>query len=529
MEMGLYTVPKGRENKGNLTVNNLAEMFSVKQEPIKSSRSVCANWNGAEKSGKTVRKLGMIGWTITMQTCYFYRSFFQELCLRSHLKQPMRFFERLFGLPATNKPDITFGRYTDAYKTATQLQAWENAVQQFDQSNILQSYLDFFVYLKDPNADNFRWQENQQGELTFEFSQGSRLIEGIVSEKKFKVESFIAQANDLNVGFLRRLMEYNFNLKFCRFALSPQNYITILFDSHSTDASPLKLLQALRELAIHADKQDDLLLDEFRSLRTVEPLQIIAIPDEEKEVKYQFLRSEIENAFAIIDAAKPDPNQYPGGYAFLILGLAFRIDYLLRPEGYTMDVLERLHGTYFTKDERTPQNKIIAMRKSLQQLLERPREAVFAELYRTHSTFGINPPVNHERIAALIDVELPNMDWHLQQNHEALAMAVPQYIVGYALFHFAPPLPDREFFHLFFEITHPAFFAALRFDTPYADAQGRPDRRAVIEAIRNIAAANKKLFPHIKPDVSQLDFSSMPLFARSYLFMIKDLQLTQAP
>lgn len=439
----------------------------------------------------------------------------------------MRIFERLFGAPASNKPDIAFGRYTDAYKTAVQLQAWDNAVQQFDQGNILQSYLDFFVYLKDPNTDNFRWQENQKGELTFEFSQGSRLIRGIVSEKKVKAESFIAQAEDLNVGFLRRLMEYNFNLKFCRFALSPENHITILFDSHSTDASPLKLQQALRELAIHADKQDDLLLDEFRTLRPVEPLQVTAITDAEKEVKYQYLRSEIETAFAVMDAAKPDPNQFPGGYAFLFLALAFRIDYLLRPEGYTMDVLERLHGMYFTKDDRTPQNKIVAMRKSLQQLLDRPREAVYAELYRTRSTFGINPPVNHERIAALIDVEMPNMDWHLQQNNEALAMAVPQYIVGYALFHFAPPLPDRAFFHLFFEITNPAFFGALGFPTPYTDVLGRPDKRAVTEAIRDIAATFKKMYPQLKPDLSALDFSNTALFARSYLHMVKDLQLNQ--
>ncbi len=79
MEMGLYTVPKGRESSGKRAVCNLAEIFSVKQEPNNISRSVCSNRKGAENSGKTVRKLGMIGWIITLQTCYFYGSFLQEL------------------------------------------------------------------------------------------------------------------------------------------------------------------------------------------------------------------------------------------------------------------------------------------------------------------------------------------------------------------------------------------------------------------------------------------------------------------
>ncbi|MBK6929705.1 MAG: hypothetical protein IPH12_02160 [Saprospirales bacterium] len=119
------------------------------------------------------------------------------------------------------------------------------------------------------------------------------------------------------------------------------------------------------------------------------------------------------------------------------------------------------------------------------------------------------------------------MDWHLSQNHLALALAVPQYIAGNALFQNVPPKPDRDLLHLFFQITEPAFFQALGFPV-YATPQGQPDKRLVLQAIRNIADHNRAEYPQLRPDLSRLDFSSLPLFARSYLDMIRHLDLTKA-
>lgn len=436
----------------------------------------------------------------------------------------MSFFERLFGTRQQPVPDISFGRYTDAYKTSGQQAAWNRSLELFDQGDHLGAYREFLTYLRDERTDNVQWKEDT-GVLHFEFWQGSQRITGQATAEKVVAESKVAQADDLNVGFLRRLMEYNYALKFCRFALDPDNNLTLRFDTSGIDGSPLKLLHALRELAIHADKQDDLLLDEFRTLRPVEKRIEADIPEAEKEIKYNYLRREIEAAFAMIDQAKPDPNQFPGGYAYLLLSLSFRLDYLVRPEGFIMDVLERVYGIYFAKDERSNQLKIIALRKELQKILDRPKELIFNELYRTRSTFGINVPANHERLVSLIDGELPNMDWHLNQNHLELALAVPQYIVGNALFQNVPPKPDRELLHLFYQITEPDFFRELGFPT-YTTPGGTPDKRLVGQAIRAIADQNRLEYPKLKPDLGRLDFSSLPLFARSYLDMIRYLDLS---
>lgn len=437
----------------------------------------------------------------------------------------MSFFERLFGSRQPQPPNIPFGRYTDAYKTPEQQANWSRSLELFDEGKHIEAYRAFLQYLRDDKADNVHWEEDGDT-LRFQFWQGSQRVTGLAAADKVVAESKIARAEDLNVGFLRRLMEYNYTLKFCRFALTPDNVLTIHFDTSGIDGSPLKLLHALRELAIHADKQDDLLLDEFRGLKPVEQRLEAEIPEAEKEVKYNYLRREIENAFALLDKAVPDPNKYPGGYAYLLLSTAFRLDYLVRPEGFVMDVLERLYGIYFTKDERNNQLKIMALRKEFQKILDRPKEAVFNELYRTRSTFGINIPTNHERVVSLIEGELPNMEWHLGQNHLELALAVPQYIVGNALFQNVPPKPDRDLFHLFFQITEPAFFRELGYPT-YTLSNGLPDKVRVVQAIRNIVEQNRREYARLRPDFTRLDFSSMPLFAKSYLDMVKHLDLTK--
>jgi len=441
----------------------------------------------------------------------------------------MNILQRLFGNKGASaqQPDIPFGRYTDAYKSPAQLAAWEQSLELFAQDRPMQAYRQFLLYLRDEQEDNIRWRDDGAA-IHFEFRQGSRMIHGVATASRVKAESRIARAEDLNIGFLRRLMEHNFLLKYCRFALSPENCLVVVFDTPTVDGSPLKLHNALRELAIIADKQDDLLVEEFRSLQPAELPSDTEVSEKEKAIKYEYVCREIRSALAELERGKPDPNQFPGGYAYLLLALAFRIDYLVRPEGYTMDALERIRSIYFAKDERNVQHKLLAIRKAFEQLLERPKEAFFREIYRTRSTFGLNPPVNHDRVRGIIEGELPNMDWHLNQNHQALALAVPEYIAGYTLFHYAPPKPVRELFHLLFQVLEQQYFRDLGFDLELADASGLPIRKALAAEFRRITAANNPAFPLFRPDVQRIHFSNRAQFARSYLEMVRDLNLSRA-
>jgi hypothetical protein len=442
----------------------------------------------------------------------------------------MDFITRLFGFQSPpQQPDIPFGRFSDAYKTDEQQQAFDRALEAFEQGDHLAAYRDFFSFLKDENAKtpNITWQDKGD-EIHFELWQGSQHITGFANAEKVKAESRVARANDLNVGFMRRLMEANFNLKFSRFALDEADNLCIVFDTRTVDGSPLKILHALRELSIHADKQDDLLLGEFASaLSPAEDRNYGEIPEAEKETKYAYICRSIEAAFSEIDKGKPDPNIYPGTYAYLLLALAFRLDYLVKPEGFMMDLLERVYATYFAKNNLSPQVKVQQMRREFQTLLERSKADFFKEMYRTRSTFGTNPAVPHGTVASFIEGELANMEWPLQQGHDVLAFAVPQYIAGFTLFHQAPPKPDREFLHLFFQITEAAFFRELGFQIPFTDADGRLQKPEILKAIKRIVEQNRPEYTRIRPDTNGLNFASMTLFSKSYLWMVRGLDLTK--
>jgi hypothetical protein len=136
----------------------------------------------------------------------------------------MNLIQRIFGSSSKGKqPDIAFGRYTDAYKSKAQIEAYDKALECFEEGKRLEAYRLFMHYLKDENNSNLVWRE-ENDTIFFEFQQGSRRIFGQASDKGAKAESRVALVGDeLNVGFLRRLMEVNFNLKFSRFALSPDN------------------------------------------------------------------------------------------------------------------------------------------------------------------------------------------------------------------------------------------------------------------------------------------------------------------
>ena len=148
------------------------------------------------------------------------------------------------------------------------------------------------------------------------------------------------------------------------------------------------------------------------------------------------------------------------------------------------------------------------------------------EMYRTRSTFGINPSVRHDRVQALIDSELPKMDWHIEQKHpEILVLSIPKYIVGYAMFHFSPPPPITAWFHLFYRITERSFFAQLGYPDNLFTEKGSLKKSAIEAEIRAVTDKWKSHFPKLKPDLTVLEFNSVTAFAKTYLSMIRNAGL----
>ncbi len=440
----------------------------------------------------------------------------------------MGLFDRLFGAHTSeeDQPDIRFGRYSDSYKTIEQYDAWDSALEKFDNKDYLGAYRDFFFYLKDEKEENVSWKE-EEGVLHFEILQGSKTIIGSVDHSKIRVEAKIVKADELHLGFLNRLISHNFNLEYSRFALDEDNCISIVFDSFLLDGSPYKFYYALRELAINADKQDDLLLDEFEALTPIKSSHLVELTDREKEAKYQFIQSKIRSIFDIIENGTLSVTQYPGGITYLLLDLVYRLDFLIKPEGFMMETLERINRLYFSNKHKTTLEKNAMIQKELKALVERPKEDFFKEMYRVRTTFGITKPINLQRIRGVIQGELSHMDWYSENKHEAIALGIPGYIVGNCLFNYAVPKGVLDLFKLYFEVLEPAYFKQLGFQqTFFNESNGELNGKSIKRAIKEIVHSNKHLYHEFNPNTSFLNTDTKLSFAKSFLMMIKELEMT---
>jgi hypothetical protein len=168
------------------------------------------------------------------------------------------------------------------------------------------------------------------------------------------------------------------------------------------------------------------------------------------------------------------------------------------------------------------------IRKELAKIKEKSESQFHKELYQTSATFGITSPTNHNQFVSFVDGELPNMDWYAEHKHYAIARAIPEYIIGYCLFNYALPKPDKELLHLYYQITEPVYFNALGFESNfYNPTTNKFDRKAIKKAIERIQKENDAKYPRFQPKVGILDFSSLHQFAKSFLVMMRGLDLTK--
>ena len=441
----------------------------------------------------------------------------------------MSIFDRLFKRKSEQEekkgPDISFGRFSDSYKQTKQYDAWDVALDEFKKEDYLESCKAFLEYLNDERENNINYRQ-EDGEISFEILQGSKKIVGTANRKKIRVEAKIAKANELNIAFMRRMVERNFGLNYSRFGLDKENNITIVFDSFTLDGSPYKLYYAIRELAVNADKHDDLLIDEFEELQPIENKHLVDLPEEEKLVKYNFIIAKINDVLNEIEKGPLNANQYPGGVSYLLLDLCYKLDYLTKPEGFMMEALERMNRVFFAEDFKSTQQKNAVLQKELEDLKKRTNEEYFKEMYRVKTTFGITSPVTHERVSGLISEVLHEMDWYKENRFEKVALAISGYIVGNCLFNYAVPKPVKELYTLYYQVVESEYFQQLGFKSNFYDPQKNSfDKKGIINRIKEITKSNKKKYPSMSPDLSNLQFSKLVDFTQSYLLMVKDLNL----
>ncbi len=431
-------------------------------------------------------------------------------------------FEKLFGWRKKKKvvPDILFGRYSDNNKNVNKVSRWTEGDGLFKQQKYHESLDAFFDYLLDDDQQNIVYERNEK-EGRFQFYQGSKIVRGDFNAEHLQAQVTLAKMPEPSVAVMRRLLEMNFNLYYSRYALDGDR-LCMRFDSEIKTANPNKLYYGLKELATKADKQDDLLVEEFSLLQPSDTEHVIAVPDDEKGVKYTFLQKWIKETLDYINTV--DIEKFSGGIAYLLLTLSFRIDYLITPEGKLLHDLEKIVDIYYRKDEKPIVDKNNGMIDGFKKILDRTKEQVFSFLFRSKHVFSIVTPQNHKAVSDAVSNAALNMVWYRDNNHAFIANKVLEYGFSFCQYSYSLPKPLSDLFRLFMQVNYSDYFTALGFsETLYDPQSNRFDQEEIEEEIETIIETWKKKYLKLQFKVKNLRYDSLVSFNQSYTTEIGNL------
>ena len=426
------------------------------------------------------------------------------------------------GIETAPPTGIQFGRYSDNNKPIAKVEKWNEAENLFKEKKYEESILAFFDYLRDEEEDNVKVVK-EESQYKFLFYQGSKIVRGFFNNEEVEAEIALAQMPQPSVPVMRRLLEMNFNLYYSRYSLH-QSKIYMFFDSDIETANPSKLYYGLKELATKADKQDDLLVQDFTTLLPIDTEHIVPITDEEKAVKLRFFKKWIDETIALV--ATIDNDKYSGGIAYLLLALAYRIDYMIVPEGKLQAELEKIVEIYFRKDNRLITEKNQEMMDCFQKMATKDKAEFYPYLVRSKHTFSIVTPQNYKTIADAIYNANQNIAWYKEHKMPEVAARISEYGFSYCQYSYSLPRPVSELFHLFMMINYPDFFSALGITDLYFDKEkSEYNKEKIKEQIDGIIGRWKEKYPELKFDTEKLKYDNPVAFNQTFTTEVEYLNL----
>lgn len=160
---------------------------------------------------------------------------------------------------------------------------------------------------------------------------------------------------------------------------------------------------------------------------------------------------------------------YVSSYGYFFFDLIFCFDYLIKFEGFMMEILEQFYWKYYENDGKNIVGKNEDFCKGFKVLAECLVEDFYWEMYWGCSIFGIMYIVNYDCVVFIINGELYYMDWYLENGYECMVMAIFGYIVGFCLFNYVVFKFDCDFFYLYYQIIELAYFGDFGFIVKYLD------------------------------------------------------------
>jgi hypothetical protein len=415
---------------------------------------------------------------------------------------------------------VQFGRYSDAQKSSHQLEKWSEAERLFTAGEHLLAYLAFFEYLRDPDVDNVQYS-HEENRIRFELHQGSKSIEGFADGAHVEAESRVARMEKPSVPVMRKLLEVNYALSYSRFALN-DDVISIKFDAPVEGGQPAKLYHALREIALNADYYDDPLIHEFSSLAPIEASRVRALEADELAVKRDYLGRWIEKGLE--EAATFHPEKQSGAVSWIFLGLVYRIDFLIAPQGSMLPELRKIIGIYYAQDDRGYPEKNSLMKGAFERLLAEADNYAARDFYNVTSTFATTQNSTPDIIMNTLNDAFNGFNHWKGLENKSVSMACLEYAATYSLYTYSLPKPVRALFFFFLQVLHADYFREVGFTEGYYSSESNTfAEEEIASEIGRIVLAGQEHLSGMAFDTGKLRYVSLFEFAHSFMVEVQSM------
>ena len=419
-----------------------------------------------------------------------------------------------------DEPNILFGRYSDQNKTKEQYESWDKSSALYKEKRYLDAYSEFFNYLKDKNIDNVLFTRDES-KITFTIIQGSKIVNGTINNREIQAEADVVRFEKLEVPVMRKLLQENYYLYFSKFAVKTDIY-TLKYFSPIEDAHPSSLYYALKEVATEADMYDDVLVEEFDSLQAVNTDYIEQISEAEKNIKLKYFRKWIDETFMRIKDI--DSDKLTGSISYNLLSLAFKIYYLLAPEGKLLDDIRFIQGIFYADDDNNLNEKNYRMMEEFKVMRQKPDAEILKSFYKVKATFGVAKPSSHEHVVNFMQDELDKTKWFIENKHPEIGREMCEYIVSYSCYSYGMPAIANDILMVAWRILNPEIFKELGFTQQFYEPETKKFHiDAIKKRINALISHSKKRHEKISFNSNSLNFNSLNEFIFSFIDEFRNL------
>ena len=422
---------------------------------------------------------------------------------------------------------LRLGRYSDAYKSADQLAAWERSMAYFAEGNLARCFLHFLHYLRDPVEQNIHWVADQKGGLSFELLQGSRRISGWLGEPFCEAVTTIGLCRPCAEPLLSELLKVNDKLQYCRYGLGSDGQIVLRWSANASESDPYRLFFSLRELSVQADKIDDLLIQQYKDVQPVFEPHIQEYPEGENQIRVKWLRTKVHDLMSWYAKDRSFHERYPGGLSYAILALLYKVEFLLCPQGALREAIEQAHKTYFQAGQGNAQERMEHLLAIMESAVARTDQDLHGEFYKVVTTFGLVQPISFHQLKTQIETELAQIDAYDRGDTRVYVPHISSFLIGYGLFNYALPGFVRDLYALYYYMEEERLLFTLGMP-PFLEGESKHRAKdKLVHTVRELQAtwSDRITVDHLYPE--QVDLSDPATLARTYLKMILSMQIRE--